>query len=218
MPKTLIYILDSQYLTRNGLIHHFREVYSSFTVHTVHYGEDLFILLKQSAPHLFIIDPLIFSSAIYDEIKRIKELIPDTTLLIYGDSLDQILLEKCIGLGISNIILKTDDIDIVDEVIKAALAKRRYFSDDILATIVGKRKNISNVSSAESLTQSEINVIRYVAQGLTNKEIATQKSLSVHTIIAHRKNIFRKLNINNTSELVSYAYRNGLVDNTEYHI
>ena len=68
------------------------------------------------------------------------------------------------------------------------------------------------------ITTSEIDIVKLIAQGLTTKEIAKQKQLSYHTIITHRKNIFRKLKIRNTSELIIYAMRSGFIDTTEYYI
>ncbi|MEO5160076.1 LuxR C-terminal-related transcriptional regulator, partial [Bacteroides ovatus] len=52
----------------------------------------------------------------------------------------------------------------------------------------------------------------------TTKEIAAEKNLSFHTINSHRKNIFRKLGVNNVHEATKYAMRAGIVDLAEYYI
>ena len=52
----------------------------------------------------------------------------------------------------------------------------------------------------------------------TRKEIAAEKNLSFHTINSHRKNIFRKLGVNNVHEATKYAMRAGIVDLAEYYI
>ncbi|GAE15051.1 anthranilate synthase [Bacteroides pyogenes JCM 10003] len=54
--------------------------------------------------------------------------------------------------------------------------------------------------------------------GKTTKEIAAEKNLSFHTINSHRKNIFRKLGVNNAHEATKYAMRAGIVDLAEYYI
>lgn len=73
-----------------------------------------------------------------------------------------------------------------------------------------------NYSSAlkvdEVLSVREIEVIRYVAQGLSNKEIADVMCLSTHTVMSHRKNIARKLDIHSTAGLTIYAVVNGIVE------
>lgn len=64
----------------------------------------------------------------------------------------------------------------------------------------------------EVLSAREVEVIKYVAQGLSNKEIADVMCLSAHTIMSHRKNISRKLDIHSTAGLTIYAVVNGIVE------
>ena len=68
------------------------------------------------------------------------------------------------------------------------------------------------------LTQTEKNILKEIALGKTTKEIAAEKNLSFHTINSHRKNIFRKLGVNNVHEATKYAMRAGIVDLAEYYI
>ncbi|MBF1080731.1 MAG: response regulator transcription factor, partial [Prevotellaceae bacterium] len=57
-----------------------------------------------------------------------------------------------------------------------------------------------------------------IAQGMTSREIAEKRFLSFHTVNTHRKNIFRKLGVNNVHEATRYALRAGLIDAAEYYI
>ena len=57
------------------------------------------------------------------------------------------------------------------------------------------------------LTTSEMEIVRLIAEGLTTKEIASRKYISFHTVITHRKNIFRKLGVSSVSELIMYAIK-----------
>ncbi|MDR0697860.1 MAG: response regulator transcription factor [Tannerella sp.] len=68
------------------------------------------------------------------------------------------------------------------------------------------------------LTASEKIILHEIALGKTTKEIAYEKNLSFHTVNSHRKNIFRKLEINNVHEAVKYAIRAGIFDVAEYYI
>ena len=61
-------------------------------------------------------------------------------------------------------------------------------------------------------------ILKEIATGKTTKEIAADKCLSFHTVNTHRKNIFRKLNVNNVHEAIKVAIRSGLVDIAEYYI
>ena len=62
-------------------------------------------------------------------------------------------------------------------------------------------------------------IVKKSSEGYTvTKEIAKQKNISFHTVMTHRKNIFRKLGINNVSELLMVAMKTGLIDTIEYYI
>ncbi|MCC8146330.1 MAG: LuxR C-terminal-related transcriptional regulator [Bacteroidales bacterium] len=73
-------------------------------------------------------------------------------------------------------------------------------------------------TSSIVLTASEKVVLHEIALGKTTKEIAYEKNLSFHTVNTHRKNIFRKLEINNMHEAIKYAIRAGIIDVAEYNI
>jgi len=73
-------------------------------------------------------------------------------------------------------------------------------------------------SGNATLTTSELEIVKLIAGGMTTKEIANKKNISFHTVISHRKNIFKKLSINNSSELIMFAIRKGLIDSVDYSI
>jgi DNA-binding NarL/FixJ family response regulator len=68
------------------------------------------------------------------------------------------------------------------------------------------------------LTPSEIEILKLIARGKSAKEIAAERVSSIHTIITHKKNIFRKLEVNNVYEATKYALRAGLIEMVEYYI
>ena len=68
------------------------------------------------------------------------------------------------------------------------------------------------------MTVSEIEIVKMIANGLTTKEIASKRNISHHTVNTHRKNIFRKLEVTNASELIILAIKSGWIDNIEYYI
>ena len=68
------------------------------------------------------------------------------------------------------------------------------------------------------ITKTETEILKDIALGMTTKEIAEKRFSSFHTVNTHRKNIFRKLGVNNVHEATKYALRAGLVDSAEYYI
>ncbi len=86
-----------------------------------------------------------------------------------------------------------------------------------LIQVIRKSASKSKMATAENgdLTQREKDVIRQIALGLSNKEIADKLNISIHTVISHRKNITEKLNIKSISGLTVYAIMNNLLDITD---
>lgn len=96
----------------------------------------------------------------------------------------------------------------------------RIHLEDTKADIIKKIDAIihpkhSEENSDSSLSEREKDVIRLVAKGYTNKEIADMLNLSIHTIISHRKNISAKLGIKTISGLSIYALLNGIIQSDE---
>ena len=104
--------------------------------------------------------------------------------------------------------------------IKSALSKEKFINNYISNLLLSdKLERASNsLSEDHNLTTTEKVILKEISLGKTTKEIAVEKNLSFHTINTHRKNIFRKLGVNNVHEATKYAIRAGIVDLTEYYI
>ena len=74
------------------------------------------------------------------------------------------------------------------------------------------------IEDPKYLTVSEIEIVKLIADGLTTKEIASRRNISYHTVNTHRKNIFKKVEVSNASELIMHAIKAGWINNIEYYI
>jgi DNA-binding CsgD family transcriptional regulator len=90
--------------------------------------------------------------------------------------------------------------------------KSRIF--DLLNPYLQQNNDTSKKRTSTSLTEREIDVLKLVAFGKTNKEIADELFISFHTVISHRKNITEKLGIKSISGLTVYSILNNLIDTT----
>ena len=104
--------------------------------------------------------------------------------------------------------------------LQCASRKQRYICNHVSNLLLSGTSSPLAASSMDDhlLTQTEKNILKEIALGKTTKEIAAEKNLSFHTINSHRKNIFRKLGVNNVHEATKYAMRAGIVDLAEYYI
>ncbi len=82
----------------------------------------------------------------------------------------------------------------------------------LLRTAAGEGEETGSGNSTEALSQREKEIVTCVVKGMTNKAIADQLCLSIHTIITHRRNIARKLQIHSSAGLTIYAIVNKLVE------
>ena len=122
------------------------------------------------------------------------------------------------SIGITNVILKTAEREEIFGAINATLKGKKYYSNELLDILFEVIEKKSSPDDAGQLTYSELEIVRLISEGLTTKEIAARKFISFHTVITHRKNIFRKLGVSSVSELLMYAIKSGWINMVEYHI
>lgn len=107
-------------------------------------------------------------------------------------------------------------VDILKEALRYVIRGERYIAQH--ATEVLLQNAVVQEKHKDDLTQTEREVLKAIAQGKTTKEIAAERFSSIHTINSHRKNIFRKLGVNCAHDAMKYAFRAGLVDESEFYI
>lgn len=178
---------------------------------------ELLSLLEKVKRGILIIDSsgLGISST---ELDQIKQQFPLFSWLILTDILTKVEFDKLIKSGIRNIAYKNIERQDLLTAIESTQAGKKYFSDEVLdlALKSNERMTISDIQA--NLTPSEIDIVRLIANGMTTKEIASKRNISYHTVNTHRKNIFRKMEVSNSSELILNAIKAGLIDNIEYFI
>lgn len=216
--KLKIVIADSQYLVVESLTR-LIEIESKYDLCGIADNRDgLIKLLKLNSPDLLITDFNLIDYEGLDDFKSIQNEFKSLSVLILTNQITQVELGKLLKSGIKNIALKTDEkMDLLSS-IEMAMKRKRQFSDQILDMILELRENKNTATEFSGLTQSEIEIVKLIADGHTTKEIALIKYISFHTVLTHRKNIFRKLEINSVTELIKFAVRKGLIDYIEYNI
>lgn len=216
--KPKIVIVDSQFLVVESLVHLIESENKYVLCGIADNRYSLLKLLQQNSPDLLITDINLVDYESPDDLKSIMEDFKNLSILILTNQVTHGELGKLLKSGIKNISLKTDEKKDLLFSIEMAVQKKKQFSDQILDMILESGENKNTSAEPSTLTQSEIEIVKLIADGHTTKEIALKKHISPHTVMTHRKNIFRKLEINNVSELIMFAVRKGLIDNIEYYI
>ncbi|MCO5259835.1 MAG: response regulator transcription factor [Crocinitomicaceae bacterium] len=124
--------------------------------------------------------------------------------------------------GVHSYIKKNCDLDeILDAVIETAKGKK-FFCRQILETIRHSSIDVEDIDidwctcASTSLSEREVQIIKMIADGMTNAEIAEELCLSNHTVNTHRKNILSKLGVKNTAGIVMYAVKMNIVSPNKF--
>jgi DNA-binding NarL/FixJ family response regulator len=137
--------------------------------------------------------------------KEIVKHLPGTEVLILSMHADDNYVRNALDAGAKGYLLKSSiDVDLVGAIRSVAEGKR-FMGNGLRYAARGQDDELSK------LTAREKQVLQLIAQGRSNKEIATLLELSVNTVSVHRANLMEKMNIHRTAELVLFAIRKGLV-------
>lgn len=215
--KIKVVIADSQYLITKSLQLLIEEHGKYAVVGTATNLSELTDLLKPDTT-LLITDFATFDYNGFDGLATVTKSHPATSILVLTNQLDRSEFNALNQIGVKNILYKTTCPEELFSAMEAAIKKRKYYSDEVLELLIDEGTKKSIATDLVTLTSSEMDIVRFIAEGLTTKEIAARKTISFHTVMTHRKNIFRKLTVNSSSELIMYAIKAGWIDNIEYYI
>lgn len=146
----------------------------------------------------------------------LKERFSGIHFILFSDSLSEDFVRRMVcGREGFSVLLKDSSLEEIKACFAAALEGRLFVCEKVSSWLYAKEKVKEEVLP---LTSTEKEILRAMALGKSTKGIASERFLSVYTVMTHRKNIFRKLCVNNAHEAIRYALRAGLVDIVEYYI
>lgn len=134
-------------------------------------------------------------------------------VLSASDERDDVL--EAVKAGASGYLVKSASRAELADAVRATAAGRAVFTPGLAGLVLGEYRRIAKrPGDTPSLTERETEILRYVAKGLTAKQIAARLSLSHRTVENHVQATFRKLQVANRVELARYAIEHGLDDQT----
>lgn len=212
MKRTSIIIADGHFLTRYGLKQLFLRKPEIKLLAEAEDEAQLLALLNTLRPEIIMIDPTQESSFSIHSIDRIQKVAPSVKILVISANYDKPIVYRILEQGVFSYLTKICDDKEILESIESTAAGERFFCKKILNLIWEKSFGREDECNGALLTTRELEIVQYVVQGKITKEIAHELKLSIHTVFTHRKNILKKLDLKNTTELVSFALQNQLVE------
>ena len=129
---------------------------------------------------------------------------------------------QAVEAGIESHIKKECSVQEIKDAFNATSGGTKFFCDDIVAQMRKENINPKNIDfksldpNPVSLSDRELQIIQFIAEGYTNSQIAAIIYLSNHTVNTHRKNIMKKLGVNNTAGIVMYAVKEQMVTPNQF--
>ena len=171
--------------------------------------------VQELRPHVVVMDvsmPLLNGAAATQEIKRTCPQVRVIALTVHED---RAYLRQLLEAGVSGYVVKRSAANDLIRAIQIVALGGTYLDPVIAEKVVGGyigRQPLKGQMSGQELSEREIEVVRLIARGFANKEIAAQLSLSVKTVETYRARAMEKLELNNRADLVRYATHQGWLD------
>ena len=182
-------------------------------VGTVGDGRSLVRAAVELRPHLIIVDVSMPILNGLDAGQQIKELLPSVKLVYLTMNHDADLAAEAFRRGASGYLLKTCAASELAIAVREVLRGMSYLSPMIAKDTVHflLRQDKQLVEEGQKLTERQREVLQLLAEGKSNKDIATLLNLSLYTVETHRRNLQDKLNLHSAAELILYAVRKGII-------
>lgn len=207
-----VLLADDHELLLEGISSILKDLTHINIVATAKNGFEVITGIKLHKPHLVLLD---LNMPGYDGIQclqTIKKDFPETRVLVLTNYNQPELITEIKKLGGNGFLSKNSSASELSETIGKVLSGFDCFPDKgKVETIKESSVFFDDFLKKYQLTKREVGIIQLICQGLSTKQIAEKLFLSEFTITTHRRNIFRKLDINNVTSLLKFAQSNLLV-------
>jgi DNA-binding NarL/FixJ family response regulator len=175
-------------------------------------GREAIFEARTHKPDVVLMDVVMPDQTGLEALPQLLHEHPDTKVLLLSMQDDPRYVREAFAAGASGYILKeAADAEVVTAIREVAKGGR-YVNPELGARLVEAEAAAERRAQADPLSEREREILRLLALGHTNQEIARQLYISVRTAETHRAHIMRKLNVSSRADLVRYAMANGLLD------
>ena len=210
-------IADNQFITSEGISALLKKAGIETTV-KVTTVQELQKQLNLYPDAVIILDYTLFDFSSPQQLLEMKAAAAQSSWVLFPDQLDETFLRILLSSDPSiSVVTKYESEKTIEEAFDCAGNDTPYLCERARQMLTNDVPSNTNTDNG-NLTASEKIVLREIAKGKTTKEIAYEKNVSFHTVNSHRKNIFRKLQVNSLQDATKYAIRTGIFDVTEYYI
>ncbi|HET7522935.1 MAG TPA: response regulator transcription factor [Acidimicrobiales bacterium] len=214
-----VLIADDQALFRRGLYVVLGTEENIEVVAEAEDGEQAIAKAEEMAPDVVLMDVRMPRVNGIEAAQRIRELLPSTKILMLTVSDEEDDLYEAIKAGANGYLLKEISVEEVAEAIRAVVQGQSLISPSMASKLLNEFNSLARQAAekkeqlpAPVLTARELEVLKLVARGMSNRDVADQLYISENTVKNHVRNILEKLHLHSRMEAVMYAVRKRLLD------
>ena len=178
-------------------------------------GEDLRNFIEKETPDILFLDIRLSKHNGIDNLKKISTGLPQIHVIAISTFDHPEHIKKILRYGAKGFLSKNKPVVNIEKAVSAVLKGEIYLSDELSRQMLlyySKTDNPDSELIFKPLTEREIEVVRKISNGMKTKEIAAQLFVSNKTIERHKTNILKKLNLQNSVQLVKIAYQYGILE------
>ena len=206
-PLIRVAVVDDHQVVIDGLEKIITESGIAQLTDKAHHAADCWKMLKASQPDVLLLDIGLPDMSGIDLCPKIKDKYPAVNILMLTSYSEYTVISHVMDNGASGYILKNAMPEEIIEGIRAVASGKRFLCEEV--NVLLKKENRNRLV----LTRRERELLRLIIEGHSNLEIADKMCLGYETIKSYRKNLFQKLDVHNTLELMRKAIEEKLVGN-----
>ncbi|MBX3376536.1 MAG: response regulator transcription factor [Phycisphaeraceae bacterium] len=211
-----VVMADDQAMVRQPLAAWLRQAGDVKVLAEVSNADEAVTAAIRERPDIVLMDIDMPGLLAFDAVRTIKSRCPRTRVIVLSGFFHDRYIQEALSAEASGYVTKGEPPEVVLSAVRTVAGGGVYFSPQVQERLVvdstGVHLAAEGATRASTLTSREMEVLRYIARGLSKKDIAAIMHLSVKTVDNHSTSLMSKLNIHDRVELARYAIREGLAE------
>jgi DNA-binding NarL/FixJ family response regulator len=175
-------------------------------------GREAIEKAKSAKPAVALLDVSMPDMNGLEAARTLRKMLPGTEVLIFTHHESEALMNEALRVGAFGYMLKSDAAADVVAALECLSQHRPFFTARVWKLILkGYLENRSQALGTDGLTKRELQILGWLADGKSNKEVAAAQGISVKTVERWRARIMKKLRLNSLCDIVHYAVRNDII-------
>ena len=217
MERIKALVADDHLLVREGIVAMLNHVEDIKTVAVVSNGEEVVYEIKNNEVDVVVMDVMMPGINGIETAKQITGIDGRIKIILLSMEVNSDLIAQGINAGASGYLAKDSPKSVLIDAIRKVYQGELFFNYQITNTIFRdfyKQSKLGHKTTTRGksvVSKRELEVLKLISQGKSNREVADELFISVRTVDAHRNHIMKKINAKSTADLVKYAIKNDLI-------